>query len=141
LLFQSSAFERRFHLLPKEPFVFLSPLPSFRWWRRSLSFLLATHGSYPLSPTGIWRHWSKPACSNPDPLAHNLSGSCGMMNRCQIYPWATSLASPRSMNKVSEFRRAALCGACRTTMGWSYTTSTLAPPCRRPSSPPFVRGS
>jgi hypothetical protein len=40
-----------------------------------------------------------------------------------------------------EFRRATSCELCRTTMGWSCTTSTLTPSLRRPSSPPSARGT
>jgi hypothetical protein len=129
------AFKHRFCLLPKEPFVFLSPLRSFRWWRRSSFFLPTTSSPCPPSPTGIWRLWLTPTYSGPEPLARSPNGSRRTMRRCRIHPRATLSALPCSMNGASEFRRDTSCGPCRTTTGWSCTTSTPTPSCRRPSSP------
>jgi hypothetical protein len=124
---------------PKNPSS--SSLPSFRWRRKSLSFLPATRGPCPLSPTGIWRCWLKPACSGPEPPSRSPNGSRRTTSRCQIRPRAISSASPRSMNGVSEFQRATSCGPYHTTTGCSYTTSTPTPSRRRPSSPPSMKGS
>lgn len=65
------------------------PLPLFRWRKRSPFFFHATRGPFPLSPTRIWRRWSKPACSAPIPPAHNPSGSRRMTSRWRIRPRGT----------------------------------------------------